>query len=89
MHEIMHAIGFLHEQSRPDRDQHIEVLYQNIKSGESTLTITDLPEVSLLLENPRGKNAKIEKAQNSKRVRQSHELRVALAPESEPFGARA
>ena len=33
IHEIMHALGFFHEQSRSDRDQHIIIYKDNIVSG--------------------------------------------------------
>lgn len=29
-HELLHAVGFYHEQSRFDRDDHVHVNYQNI-----------------------------------------------------------
>eukprot|EP00112_Aurelia_sp_Birch-Aquarium-sp1_P005424 Seg1616.5 transcript_id=Seg1616.5/GoldUCD/mRNA.D3Y31 product="MAM and LDL-receptor class A domain-containing protein 2" protein_id=Seg1616.5/GoldUCD/D3Y31 len=49
IHEILHALGFYHEQSRPDRDRYVRVLYQNIANGrrhnfakQSTSTVDSL-----------------------------------------------
>ncbi|XP_059928060.1 astacin-like metalloendopeptidase [Gadus macrocephalus] len=32
-HELLHALGFNHEQTRSDRDQYIRVVLQNVQSG--------------------------------------------------------
>jgi len=43
-HELMHTLGFAHEQSRPDRDQYVEVICECIQGGCSNGNFAIIPD---------------------------------------------
>ena len=39
LHHLMHALGFTHENNRPDRDYFVRVIWDNIEEGNSFVYI--------------------------------------------------
>lgn len=38
-HELGHVVGFWHEHTRPDRDQHVTIIRENIQQGKMALLV--------------------------------------------------
>lgn len=38
-HELGHVVGFWHEHTRPDRDQHVTIIRENIQQGKMALQV--------------------------------------------------
>lgn len=38
-HELGHVVGFWHEHTRPDRDQHVTIIRENIQQGKIMLQL--------------------------------------------------
>ena len=49
IHELLHAVGFAHEQTRPDRDQFVTINWGNVQSGtENNFRLYSTSDVSTL-----------------------------------------
>ncbi|KAI6660106.1 Zinc metalloproteinase nas-14-like [Oopsacas minuta] len=71
MHQILHALGFVHEESRPDRDKNVEIDFENVADGKETYF--DIVPEELALTN--GTNYQYESIMHSLKKTSSKETR--------------
>nr|QNH72427.1 toxin candidate TRINITY_DN38610_c0_g1_i1 [Pachycerianthus maua] len=86
LHEMMHAIGFWHEQSRSDRDSFVSVQWENIIPGQEDqfdkLSIADIDDLDLQYDY----KSLMHYGKTSFTVNGKQTVSSVLKPESETFG---
>ncbi|XP_046393691.1 zinc metalloproteinase nas-6-like [Ischnura elegans] len=45
-HEFLHTLGFWHEHTRPDRDSHVQIMWENIRPGRTANFLARSPQES-------------------------------------------
>jgi len=88
MHEILHALGFYHEQSRNDRDKYVEIFWENIAKGRENNFAKQSVDTAELLGEPYDFDSIMHYGKFSFALNTSAPTILSIANPSQPLGQR-